>query len=372
MFCFFDNSANFLNFRLNFILQILVLFSIQEQRQKGLLLEMAKVGESDQRWIVEARSDGKNVGNWHWSEKSVLNDAEERFKEVLKNIDIPCDGATLTLTKVVSVTGDMNLMNRKRTIRFIYDATVNFVWRGVILVDGVEVKGHGKLAVYDVDNSQDFQYRVTMEKEKPENRVLKNFVKNNAPSVLNPMIKDIVDTLTEEYTSQSEIEQEPSSETPTNSPVISNFNSTVIPSQDNVPTMTLTTVRQTVRFNCRAEDLYLTLTDPQRISAFTASPCNFEPTVGSEFTLLDGVVSGKIVKLDQNKKLVWKWRFSDWDEDHFSHLIIKLEESSGKTKLTLIQKKVPSSDSSRTLQGWEIYFWRRIRGMFGWSYTILK
>ena len=27
---------------------------------------MAKAGEGDPRWIVEERSDGTNVNNWHW------------------------------------------------------------------------------------------------------------------------------------------------------------------------------------------------------------------------------------------------------------------------------------------------------------------
>ena len=27
---------------------------------------MAKWGEGDPRWIVEDRTDGKNVNNWHW------------------------------------------------------------------------------------------------------------------------------------------------------------------------------------------------------------------------------------------------------------------------------------------------------------------
>ena len=30
---------------------------------------MAKLGEGDQRWIVEERKDGANVHGWHWAEK---------------------------------------------------------------------------------------------------------------------------------------------------------------------------------------------------------------------------------------------------------------------------------------------------------------
>jgi hypothetical protein len=27
---------------------------------------MAKIGETDPRWIVQKREDGKNVNAWHW------------------------------------------------------------------------------------------------------------------------------------------------------------------------------------------------------------------------------------------------------------------------------------------------------------------
>lgn len=31
-----------------------------------IILQMAKWGEGDPRWIVEERPDATNVNNWHW------------------------------------------------------------------------------------------------------------------------------------------------------------------------------------------------------------------------------------------------------------------------------------------------------------------
>ena len=42
---------------------------------------MAKVGEGDDRWIVEDRADGTNVHGWHWQEKDAMPWARARFEE---------------------------------------------------------------------------------------------------------------------------------------------------------------------------------------------------------------------------------------------------------------------------------------------------
>ena len=40
---------------------------------------MAKVGEGDERWIVEERKDGVNVNGWHWQELDCLSWAKVCF-----------------------------------------------------------------------------------------------------------------------------------------------------------------------------------------------------------------------------------------------------------------------------------------------------
>eukprot|EP01129_Flabellula_baltica_P007711 TRINITY_DN3013_c0_g2_i2.p1 TRINITY_DN3013_c0_g2~~TRINITY_DN3013_c0_g2_i2.p1 ORF type:complete len:333 (+),score=77.93 TRINITY_DN3013_c0_g2_i2:155-1153(+) len=331
---------------------------------------MAKIGESDERWIVQNRSDGKNVGNWHWSERSVLGEVTDALTALLKDVVIPCDEASIVVSGVKKVVGDMNLVNRKGTRRFIFDTTVTLEWNGTIVVDGEEVSGKGTIEIYDVDNSHDYQYRYEMNDETSSNRVLKNLLRSNAPGVLSPKINNLLVDLTEQYTQADEgqpEESQPVENVP--KPVVQNFNSTVIPASD-TSSFSTTTVRQTVLFSTTPQELFETLTDPQRIMAFTGSPCTFQSVEGTDFSLLDGVVTGRTTKIVPNQKIVQKWRFKDWPEDHHSSLILKFSEERGKTKLTLLQKRVPSSDSSRTTEGWENFFWRRIRGVFGWPYTL--
>jgi len=49
---------------------------------------MAKYGEGDSRWIVEDRSDGANVHNWHWSEKDCMPWAKTRLAELFQGCTV--------------------------------------------------------------------------------------------------------------------------------------------------------------------------------------------------------------------------------------------------------------------------------------------
>jgi activator of HSP90 ATPase len=66
-------------------------------------------------------------------------------------------------------------------------------------------------------------------------------------------------------------------------------------------------------------------------------------------------------------KLVQKWRFSSWAENHFSTVTISLEDKDGKTLLSLNHEGIPEDDKEHTEHGWKNNFWVRIRGIFGFG-----
>jgi len=69
-----------------------------------------------------------------------------------------------------------------------------------------------------------------------------------------------------------------------------------------------------------------------------------------------------------NKKIVQKWRFSNWVQDHFSEVTLNFEEASnGTTVLYLTQKGIPDDEKERTEQGWTEHFFRRMKMMHGWG-----
>eukprot|EP00184_Porphyridium_aerugineum_P001972 CAMPEP_0184706204 /NCGR_PEP_ID=MMETSP0313-20130426/36639_1 /TAXON_ID=2792 /ORGANISM="Porphyridium aerugineum, Strain SAG 1380-2" /LENGTH=483 /DNA_ID=CAMNT_0027167751 /DNA_START=248 /DNA_END=1700 /DNA_ORIENTATION=- len=99
---------------------------------------MAKVGEGDSRWIVEEREDGRNVNNWHWSERNVSKWAYERVKQLLSQIQIidayDADRKVkCTISSVDKVEGDAVLYNRKGKLKTVHDLKVSGKWKAQIL-----------------------------------------------------------------------------------------------------------------------------------------------------------------------------------------------------------------------------------------------
>lgn len=74
----------------------------------------------------------------------------------------------------------------------------------------------------------------------------------------------------------------------------------------------LVTIDQKIDFMCTAKDLYQALLDPGRVKAWTRGDATISPTVGTEFKLFNGNVSGKIMELVEDKKIVMTWRFKRW------------------------------------------------------------
>lgn len=61
---------------------------------------MAKWGEGDPRWLVENRSDGKNVNQWHWEEFNKIDWAKNRLAELL--VGFENDLASISTLKEVA------------------------------------------------------------------------------------------------------------------------------------------------------------------------------------------------------------------------------------------------------------------------------
>ncbi|KAL7718561.1 Activator of Hsp90 ATPase-like proteinue 1/2-like C-terminal domain-containing protein [Entamoeba marina] len=115
--------------------------------------------------------------------------------------------------------------------------------------------------------------------------------------------------------------------------------------------------------------IYQTLNDPQRLTALMQAPAQYKAVVGENFVLYGGAVSGKIVELVPNEKIVYKWRFNSWPEGKYSDVVIKLEEgeeADDECDLRLNQTGVETHDRKRTEQGWNEIYFERMKKMFGY------
>ena len=58
---------------------------------------------------------------------------------------------------------------------------------------------------------------------------------------------------------------------------------------------------------------------------FTQNPAVSEARPGGKLMMFGGMIDGKYLSLDQNKKIEMKWRFKDWGEQ-YAHVTINFHE----------------------------------------------
>lgn len=337
---------------------------------------MALIGQTDSRWIVSRRSDGKNVNNWHWTEKDLFTWCQERFETVFKNVDIPSETSQLTITGTDSVKGEMIVCNRKGKTLYVFDVTLRLKWEGSAQVGEETIKGKGLIHVDDISNTEDkWKVIVKMEDENQKNRFLKEEMKNKSVEIIDKIVDGVLENMKSQASAQEQIGEGEVITPP--KPVLVKSTGTATQtdsssSQKKESSLRTKNLKQVISFDIAPNVLYDTLLDQQRVCAFTGGPAKVENRLDGEFILFDGAVQGKQVELGNGKKIVQKWRFNSWPENHFSQLTLDFGDKSGKTLLTLTQQGIPSSDFERTREGWENYFWRRISSLFSWEYKVIE
>jgi activator of HSP90 ATPase len=114
---------------------------------------------------------------------------------------------------VTSVTGDVDLNQRKGKVMHIYDIAINLKWSGQL--NGKEVKG--TIVIPEIMHDTELHeivFDVTLEKDTKENDVVKQLVRKQLCPLIRDSFKDFNRDLLEQntkdvYISASEMEQQP-------------------------------------------------------------------------------------------------------------------------------------------------------------------
>ncbi len=125
------------------------------------------------------------------------------------------------------------------------------------------------------------------------------------------------------------------------------------------------TIQQTVTFHASPHDVYEALMDSEKHSQFTGAKASISREVGGSFTAYDGALSGVILELEPDAKIVQSWRGSDegWVPGHYSTATFSLEAIDGGTRLTFVQTGVPETSFEQISQGWQEYYWAKMKQM---------
>lgn len=320
---------------------------------------MAKVTEGDDRWIVnDLGEQGKNVNNWHWSEKNVFPAFKTRLTSLFEMYPIYQDKKfRIVIKKVESLKGEVIITNRKGKVRPFYELEAELKWKGEILDDqGKSIHAaRGKILIPEISQDQqsveEINLKIELKKKctSKEAIEIKDALFHHGKKAIRSQIEVILSELKSgSYSSEKK-----------NSSTLSNV------SIENEKKDEILIIKE--KFNADSRVIFESFVDERRISAYTQSSAFVEAKVGGKFKIMGGRVSGEFLNLKPFQEIAQKWRLSTWKEEEYSNVLITIEEDEdGKTLLTLTQSNFPKDVVPRSVEGlWREQIINRIGVMFG-------
>ena len=122
----------------------------------------------------------------------------------------------------------------------------------------------------------------------------------------------------------------------------------------------------TAEFNTSTDKIYKAFLSTQGHTLMTGSPAKVDGKANGDFTAWDGYIWGTFLELEENKRITQAWRTSEFPEEApDSRVEILLEETNGKTKLTLVHTNIPAGQEDSYKKGWEDFYFKPMREFFG-------
>ncbi|KAK9238042.1 activator of Hsp90 ATPase [Lipomyces kononenkoae] len=317
-----------------------------------------------------------NPNNWHWVDKNCVDWSKSYFSEKLVGISATSDdGQTSTsITKLASLTGDVDVNQRKGKVISLYDVKIVLDYAGTVETTPVTGTITIPEVAYDTDEDE-YVFDISISEETKEKLPARALIRQKIVPELRKKLSafghDLIETHGKDIqhpVGENRSQFTSSNQTAAAAPKSAATSATETAKKSSTSAYNTTTLRLESAFNTTAAELYTTFLDPARVTAWTRSPpVKFSPSEGGEYALFGGNVSGKFVKLIENKSIEMLWRLKDWKPDHFADLNIEFDQGQGETKAIVTWKGVPVGQEDVTRQNFEEYYVKSIKLTFGFG-----
>jgi activator of HSP90 ATPase len=110
--------------------------------------------------------------------------------------------------------------------------------------------------------------------------------------------------------------------------------------------------------NTNADFLYTFFIDSKLHTEITKGKAIINHKIGGKFTAWDGYIKGEIVSLEKNRRIIQKWRTTDFNtKDQDSILDIRIKEiGKSKSKLILKHSELPEGTEEEYKNGWKEFY----------------
>ncbi len=121
-------------------------------------------------------------------------------------------------------------------------------------------------------------------------------------------------------------------------------------------------IKLTRTIKATPEEVYTALTNPFTIELWSGDPAEMTTEPGSEFSILDGNISGKNLEFKQNELIKQLWYFGEETEN--SIVTINLNPEKNHTKIIIEHTNIPVEAYENMLEGWKKYYLGAIKTFF--------
>ncbi len=110
-----------------------------------------------------------------------------------------------------------------------------------------------------------------------------------------------------------------------------------------------------IKIKALPEDVYACFTNPFTIELWTGYDAVGTNEVGKEFSMLDGDIVGRVLELEENKKVVQEWFFGDQKEQSIATIKI-FPNGNNNSQVDVEHINIPSDAFEDITEGWTDYF----------------
>jgi activator of HSP90 ATPase len=122
------------------------------------------------------------------------------------------------------------------------------------------------------------------------------------------------------------------------------------------------TFKKTFIINAEPSDVYAALTNSYTIELWSGYPAVISAEPGSEFSLWEGDICGKMIELIPDKKVVQQWYFGDQAEE--SIVTITIHPKGENSSVTVEHTNIPDAEFEDIAEGWREYYFGAISTFF--------
>jgi activator of HSP90 ATPase len=124
-------------------------------------------------------------------------------------------------------------------------------------------------------------------------------------------------------------------------------------------------IHQEVDFNASPDRIYRALTDAKTFAEFSGAGADLPTTPGGAISLFGGFVTGRIIELVPDQRVVQAWRGKTWEDGVYSIARFELKaQGSEKSRIVFDHTGFPEADREHLDQGWHRMYWEPLKAYF--------